>query len=165
MTPKKTEHLTIADFEQYPIWEYVQTENLEEGLLVVPLQCSSEVFKKRLESIVVFESFYAKTKFITPKGKEFSGYSRISNHTKFFGIQPYSPKIFAEGKVIPFWFGRHFPDKNQLEEFFMALRINPGELFPLKLMVEPDIFHIQKTGEIKGFTAVDEKMKEIYLTI
>ncbi|PLX01862.1 MAG: hypothetical protein C0594_12525 [Marinilabiliales bacterium] len=113
---------------------------------------------------MVFDTFYVKASFHTNNKRIFHGFCTVSNHTFKFEIQPYKPTIIQGKKHIPFWFGRHQPEEETIVGYFMHLRINPENLFPVTVHIEPDIFHIEKEGKIPGFSGIDDKMKDIIIS-
>lgn len=165
MGRKRLKQLTNEDFNRFPIWEFSRGNKMEENIMVIPFDIGKQTqLQNRLSSAVVFDTFYAKTKFTSNNGRIFQGYCRITNHTSEFLIQPYSPVIITEDSHIPLWYGMQLPSKEVFEEHYMTLRINPNDLFPLQVKVIPNIFHIENKGVIPGFSGVDEKMKDVVIT-
>ena len=164
MQKKSLNSLTNQDLADHPLWEYLRTDQVEIGINVRAVDISSKArLEERLRTAVVFDLFYAQVKFTSKNGREFFGFCKITNHTYKFLIQPYSPVIIVGDTHIPLWYGMLLPDKKELEEYYMLMRINPEDLFPLKMNVVPEVFHIENEGIIPGFCGVDAKIKDVVI--
>jgi hypothetical protein len=153
------DQLTNKNLSDYKVWEYHKSDDIEDGLIIKPIVSEDNNLKKRLESAEVFETFYVQTAFISRSKREFYGYCKITNHTSRFLLQAFEPHIIHEDRHIKFWYGMHWPSKSELEEIYMHLRIDHSNLFPLKMTIIPDVFHIDKTGFIDGFFGLSEHLE------
>ncbi|MFH2094694.1 MAG: hypothetical protein ABIJ16_03250 [Bacteroidota bacterium] len=164
---KYRQELQNGDFDEYPVWEIVRSDSVdnEPDFMIRPLSCSLSEFRKKLENSEVFEAFYVKTVFTASNGNLLNGYCRISNRDCQYLLQPYEPVVIVDDRHIPFWHGMQLPSNEQMVDYYMTMRINPGNLFPLRMKIIPDTFHIAGEGIIEGFTGQDESLKDVYIRL
>jgi hypothetical protein len=115
----------------YPLWEIYREQEAKSELKIQPVADSSDDFKKRLESAMIFDIFYARTIFTIKNGRKFQGYCQVSNHTHVYSLQPYNPKVIIGNKHIPFWYGMHLPTPDKVIENFLEFEAKPEEIFPI----------------------------------
>ena len=142
---KQIDELTIADFEIYPIWEFVREED--------PNSKDECTIKGNFENFDTLEdSFFVKAKFILNDETVLSGYV-----TPKSGLSSSQPVILIEDRRILFWHGTMKPTQNDLLEFYKILNKKAENVFPITWKTEIEVGDV-KTGVIEGFGYYNDVM-------
>lgn len=150
---KQIYDLTLADLNDFPIWEFCHDEEGEEN----QDECTVRPFKAgqcNLESMFICHAV-----FTLANGKRFEGF--VSPAEDLSEAQPTIYVSDSEG--VSFWFGGIKPEKDKIEKSFHLLGGRDSDIFPIEWKIPYLRESIPQTGIIKGFFYLEnfENLREI----
>ncbi|MFB3897408.1 MAG: hypothetical protein ACE14V_14000, partial [bacterium] len=153
---KQLYHLTLADFEEFPVWEFALDEEGVDGqdeTTVRPYNTS--------EVDPTAGLFVVKAKFILNDGTICYGYltPQVSGFDSIGYIQPII--ITASGQ-INFWHGIIKPKDTEITEYYRKLGKNAAQVFPVKYSSELKVINGPVEGTIDGFMYTVEEKHSIF---
>jgi len=141
---KQVTELTVADLEQFPIWEHALDEEGEEGQ-------DEETVKPRPDLTAADPAdgmFLVRAEFVAADGARFDGYV-YPNDRPYIGYL--QPTVATEGGQVNFWLGAFGPRAGQLERSYELLGKTAEQLFPVRYRAVVPHEGVPLDGELPAF--------------
>lgn len=153
---KQVYHLTLADFEQYPVWEFALDEEDIEGqdeATVRPCEMT--------EADPTAGIFVVKARFTLNDGTICYGYL-TPQIPEFNSIGHIQPIIITQSGQIYFWHGVVKPKDTEIIEYYRKLGKNAEQVFPVKYSSDFKVVNGPIEGIINGFMYTVEEKSSIF---
>ncbi len=165
---KQIHDLTLDDFEQFPIWEFLSEDNddAEDELTV---KGHSGPYDSVESMCVVLTKFYLK-----------DGSSHLGFIDPAYFSRNTQATIFFPPGAVSFWFGAFEPSEAEMKEYYNTMEKTDKQVFPIlwealvpisrRFAVPCKLGYMQgppipQSGTIEGFGYIDAKnRKTIYKT-
>ncbi len=147
---KQVYDLTVADFDVFPIWEFLSEDDDE---------AADELsVKGRTLETLGDATYVAKAEFRLANGEVYDGFLSPYDYLGYS-----QPCVFFSGGPITFWYGAFMPKETDIAHAYSVIGRPPTEVFPITWTCAFSTGTPPKTGRIDGFGYISDDNQDVYL--